>query len=110
MDKIAIIGSAVRNVEINVRKIVKMAIHVYTDHQKERIKVNPVNRVNCINIRATTTTYYRAFQAAERARATATDAKAIKATEAELLNRRADYETSLSKFNLYKELFPDIVK
>lgn len=52
--------------------------YTYTEADKARIKANPLNRANCVNIRAITTRYYREMQAAERGIQLATTDKARK--------------------------------
>lgn len=84
--------------------------YVYSDHEKTAIKANPLNRVNCLGIRAITTRYYREFQAAERAFNEEIRPKQKKEAASNMQARKDAYETSLSKFKLYKELFPDLVK
>lgn len=85
-------------------------IYTYTDDQKARIKSNPLNRQNCKAIREITTIAYREYQKAQLARESVMAAGAIKAAEAELLRTKDIYEARLCKFNLYKELFPDLVQ
>ncbi len=82
---------------------------VYTQDQKEAIKRNPMNRENSRNMRVITTWKYREFQGAERALVSAT-----KENRKELTKKHDDakalYEEALIKFNLYKEIFPDVCK
>jgi hypothetical protein len=82
---------------------------VYTEAQKEAIKRNPMNRENSRNMRVITTWKYREFQAAERGLAAATD-KTRKELTKKYDDAKAIYEEALVKFNLYKELFPDVCK
>lgn len=89
-----------------------MPAYTYTAEDKERIKANPLNRENCRSIRSITTRYYREMQAAERALQVAQGQgdKAKKEALSKYLTAKDDYETSLSKFKLYKEIFPNIVQ
>lgn len=87
-----------------------MPAYNYTEDDKERIKANPLNRENCRSIRSITTRYYREMQAAERGLASAVSDKHKKEAAANLAKSKDEYETSLSKFKLYKEIFPDIVQ
>jgi hypothetical protein len=82
---------------------------VYTEDQKARIKANPMNRENSRNMRVITTWKYREFQAAERGLAAANDKNRKELTK-KYDDAKAIYEEALGKFNLYKELFPDVCK
>lgn len=84
--------------------------YTYTEQDKARIKANPLNRENCRFIRAITTRYYRDMQAAERALPLAASDKARKEAMSNYSKAKDEYEKSLSKFKLYKEIFPDIVQ
>lgn len=81
----------------------------YTVEDKARIKANPMNRDSCKNIRAITTWKYREFKAAEVSLAGATD-KTCKELQKKYDELKGVYEEALNKFNLYKEIFPDIVQ
>lgn len=82
----------------------------YTQEQKDAIKRNPLNRANAAGIRAITTRYYREYKAAEVVAQSVTSPKALKEANERLQKAKGDYDEARVKFDLYKELFPDIVK
>lgn len=81
----------------------------YSAKDKARIKANPLMRVACTHIREVTVAKYREYQRAEKSLALATDKNRKELTN-EFEKVKTIYLEARAKFDLYKELFPDIVQ
>ena len=84
--------------------------YAYTDIQKQSIKLNPINRANCVRVREITIRRYREFQAAEKSFVTETRPDKKKEAANYMQQKKDEYESTLSTLTLYKEIFPDLVK